>query len=488
LAPLADGGMLAIRATARGWEVLVWSPDVSGLPPGVVGTAADSSDGILLVGPAGGENARAIREVVPWLRPTLLGDGPSVGLGDRLGVATPGHVAALKRNPGIVPSLAQQSARELARTGRTFGAVLDAATFGALAAGWRGGFVADADHLKTLADVDAGVAAGFSMFTADPIEVVPDLAADAPEAAIRDAFEGVPWSSLEDDPGAFAARYAGRVDLGDRWITVSPTALRAAAARFGPAVVQIVMMYRHLEAARPRHDFVFEVAVDEIDYPTTPVDHVYLAIELRRLGVRWASLAPRFIGRFEKGIDYIGDPSRFEADVATHASIARALGPYKLSIHSGSDKFSIYEAAAAATAGAVHLKTSGTSYLVALATLARHEPDLMREIWRTALDAYSSARASYHVSASLTGVPLPDELPAAGMPDLLEDPGTREILHVTYGAVLALLGSSPPSAGAGLRDAIWADREAYWVALTGHIERHLRPFSPARTSAPAASH
>ena len=82
---------------------------------------------------------------------------------------------------------------------------------------------------------------------------------------------------------------------------------------------------------------------------------------MRRLGVDWVSFAPRFVGEFEKGIDYLGDRVEFAADVEVHAAIARRFGDYKLSVHSGSDKFSIYDDVALATRGRVHLKTSGTS-------------------------------------------------------------------------------------------------------------------------------
>jgi len=70
--------------------------------------------------------------------------------------------------------------------------------------------------------------------------------------------------------------------------------------------------------------------------------------------VCWVSLAPRYVGSFEKGIDYVGDLAAFEADFAGHAAIARALGPYKLSLHTGSDKFRIYDIAARPTEGLLH--------------------------------------------------------------------------------------------------------------------------------------
>src|SRR5665811_961482 len=167
-------------------------------------------------------------------------------------------------------------------------------------------------------------------------------------------------------------------------------ALAAAAARFGAAVVQVVIMYRHLRDASDGREVEFEVAVDEIDHPTTGVDHVYLATELHRLGVSWVSFAPRFVGDFEKGIDYLGDRAEFASDVEIHAAIARRLGDYKLGVHSGSDKFSIYGAVARSTRDRLHLKPSGTSYLVALETIVAADPELMRRVWRVALEAYTT--------------------------------------------------------------------------------------------------
>jgi len=240
-------------------------------------------------------------------------------------------------------------------------------------------------------------------------------------------------------------------------------------------------MYRHLAAALPPGSFEFEVAVDEIEHRTTPIDHVYLATELHRLGVGWVSFAPRFVGEFEKGIDYLGDRAEFEADVEVHAAIARRLGDYKLSVHSGSDKFSIYDAVVRGTRDRVHLKTSGTSYLVALETVAASDPELMRRVWRVALDAYTTARATYHVSATAADAPSPDGASPATLARLLNDPNTREILHVTYGAVLHGDPEGSASGGGGLGDdlraAIWTQREAYWSNLDAHIGRHLRPFA-----------
>lgn len=476
--------MVGLRPAQTGWQVAAWAPAGVPFPEGIVGEVGELAGGSLLLGSCDDASAAALGRHIDWLRPRPMGQAASIGLGDRLGLAGPGHIRALRAHMGIAPVLAQQSARELARTQRSFEDVLTAATFGAMAEGWRSGFGADADHLKTVADLDAALAAGFTTVTADPIELVPDLPADAPANAIAAAYRQVPWAAIEDDEKTFAARYPAVLETDESAIRLSPEALRAAAARFAPAVAHLVTMYRHLDAVAGTRAVEFEVAVDEIAYPTTAVDHVYLATELSRLGVRWVTFAPRFVGRFEKGTDYLGDPAALEADVAVHAAIARRLGPYRLSVHSGSDKFSVYPAIFRRTRGLVHLKTSGTSYLEALRTISMVDATLFRRIWSVAESSYATGRSSYHVSANLANAPDVRSIADQDLPGLLDLRDVREILHVTYGAVLVpapltdAAGRDREGLGDALRRCIWMNRGRYWSELAAHIGRHLAPLDP----------
>jgi tagaturonate epimerase len=91
----------------------------------------------------------------------------------------------------------------------------------------------------------------------------------------------------------------------------------------GEAIAHVVHLYRHLEASMAGRPFEVEVSVDETESPTTNAQHVFMAHELRRLGVRCVRLAPRYIGAFEKGVDHLGDVSSVEADLSIHAAIAR---------------------------------------------------------------------------------------------------------------------------------------------------------------------
>jgi hypothetical protein len=439
------------------------------------GEASAHGSGTLLLCPTSAHNAAALRESFAWLEPRPLGVGTSAGLGDRLGLATPGHVRAVRAAGGnlLAPIFAQQSIREMDRTGRTPQKVMDDATWGVFAEGWRGGFGADADHLKTPADVDACVAAGYTFFTFDPGEHVDDAAEDAGLTELSAMLDRLPWDLLEDNRKDLLDRYAGRrFEFDGRDLALDEAVLARAAAKYGRAVAHATTLYRHLEEAVGDRPFEVEISVDETASPTTHAQHLYIANELSRLGVRWVGLAPRYVGRFEKGVDYIGDVALFEEDFAVHAAIARRYGPYKLSLHSGSDKFSIYPVAVRQARGFVHLKTAGTSYLEALRTVAVLDADLFSEIYAFALGRYEEDRTSYHVSANLQKAAEPKGVASEDLPALLDRFDEREILHVTFGSVLTR---------EDLRDRLMgslADHpEAYADNLEKHFVRHLEPFA-----------
>jgi len=316
------------------------------------------------------DNAAALRARLPWLSPVPLGRRTSAGFGDRLGLATPGHVRAA-RGTSVAPVFAQQSVRENARTGRTPQQVVDEAMWGVFEEGWREPWGADADHLKTPADVDAFVAAGYTFYTIDPGDHVDNVAQTDLEPVLLKKVAALPWDALESSPEALYQAFLGQpVSLDGLTLAFDEITLLRAAVKYGRAVAHTAAMYRHLVAVLGDKPFELEVSVDETETPTSVHEHFYVASELWRLGVAWVSLAPRFVGQFEKGVDYIGDLAAFEAELARHAAVARYFGGYKLSLHSGSDKFSVYPVVARHTGGAVHLKTAGTSYLEALRVMA----------------------------------------------------------------------------------------------------------------------
>jgi len=233
-----------------------------------------------------------------------------------------------------------------------------------------------------------------------------------------------------------------------------------------------------LQSTRNGCPFELEVSVDETATPTTVAEHYLIASELTRLGVKWVSLAPRLVGEFEKGIDYKGDLGQFRASFAQHAAIARTLGPYKLSLHSGSDKFSVYPIAAELAGGLVHLKTAGTSYLEALRVVARKDPALFRRILDFAFERFDTDKASYHISAELTAIPRSTQLKDSELEaSILNDNHGRQLLHVTFGSVLTTKGAD----GRYLfRDALYAclldHEDEHYAVLKEHLGRHVGPF------------
>jgi hypothetical protein len=466
-----QGGVeYALAQTSNGLQLVVLAD-----PPVLTafdGKTSEFEGRTLLVGPISSHNANALRTQLHWLQPCLLGLRTSVGMGDRIGLATPGHVRAARAAKGkIAPMFAQQSIREMKRTGRTPQQVMDDATWGVFAESWQDGFGADADHLKTPEDIDACLAAGYTFFTIDPGAFVDNRAETASLSELRELATKLPTNLKPLACGLLGKNF----DIEGLKLSFSEAVLLKAAIKYGQAVAHVASMYHHLVKAARNRPFELEVSVDETDQPITHTEHIYIASELKRLGVKWVSLAPRYVGRFEKGVDYIGDVAAFDNDLAGHAAIARQFGPYKLSLHSGSDKFSIYPAAMRQTRGKVHLKTAGTSYLEALRTIATIDAAFFREIYFFARERFDTDKASYHISAELSRAPRPQAV--TDWPGLLEQFDAREILHVTFGSVLTTRTSDGHLRFYDRLVALLnANAEAYAANLEKHFRRHLKPF------------
>ena len=311
--------------------------------------------------------------------PVPLGLKKSFGFGDRLGLATPGHLTAA-RKANFAPIFAQQSIREMVRTQRTPEEVMRAAQTALAQAGYSQAWGADADHLKTAEDAQRTAAAGFCFFTIDPSEFVNNHA-DAMPAADLEA--GV--AKLEAD-GIFLDKGWRPFYLGQSFEVAQNLSLRfttetlfRAAVKYARAIAHSATMGGHIARANAGRPFEIEISVDETDSPTSALEHLFFGLELQRCQVpNVVSLAPRFIGDFEKGIDYRGDLKQFEATLRKHVAIAKFCGPYKISVHSGSDKYSLYpiiRRALARTGAGVHLKTAGTTWLFTPKTSSRSSTD-----------------------------------------------------------------------------------------------------------------
>ena len=426
------------------------------------------------VGPTNHANAEAIRAAIPWTKPQCMSLATSVGLGDRLGLAAPGHIRAA-RGKGLALFLAQQSIREMTRTSRTPEQVMDCATWGVLQEGFRDGFGSDADHLQNTEDIDSTLVAGFTMFTIDPGAHVDNQADSLGSPALSERFNELDFETLEITPEQLRLMYTTKSFplVGGGHVEFDETTLLRAAVKYGGAVAHTVKMYRHLRQAAT-DEFELEVSVDETESPTSMAEHYYFAAELKRLGVSWVSMAPRFIGRFEKGVDYIGDLDAFRESFAQHVAVMRTLGPYKMSIHSGSDKFSIYPIVAELAENMVHLKTAGTSYLEAVRAIAKIDSALFREILDFARDRYETDKATYHVSADVSKVPPSADLKDDQLAGLLDDFDARQVLHVTFGSVLTADGGE--KFRTQFLAALEGEEQTHYTVLERHLARHVAPF------------
>lgn len=420
--------------------------------------------------PLTAENAQVLRSRLEWLNPTPLNLHKSMGFGDRLGLATPGHVRAVRKS-GFAPIYAQQSVRENERTGRTPQEVLNDAMWGVFEEGWRYPWGADADHLKTIDHVKEYCVAGYTFFTIDPGDHVDNEAQSDSNELLQEKFDNLPWSDLEDTPRELRSRYLDRkYGFQSSTLQFNELNLIRAACKYGRVLAHTNKMYRKISEIMGSRPFELEISVDETETPTLPIEHLLLACELRRMDVFWISLAPRFVGRLEKGVEYIGDLGEFESEFAIHADIARSLGPYKLSLHSGSDKFSLYPIFARLAGDLVHIKTSGTSYLEALRVMSKAAPSLFREILTLARERFNRDKATYHISADLDQILSPDLLSDHQLLGILNQFESRQLLHVTFGSVLDEFGFR-------IKDVLRQHEEEYYTTLEVHFDKHLGSFN-----------
>ena len=231
-----------------------------------------------------------------------LGTEPSFGFGDRIGLATPGHVLAMQRSGhGILPIFPQQSIREMSRTNRSPGDVLNDALNGMQEAGWTGPTGGDADHLKTTDDADVTAAAGYSFFTIDPSDHVDEKADGYDEGTLRERFAEV------EGELTWLGEYRGRkltLETGSEIECTEEACLRAG-VKYGRAINHAIELACHIAAVQglAGRDYEIELSVDETDHPTTLAEHYIIAARCLTDGIRLISLAPRFVGDFEKGVD-----------------------------------------------------------------------------------------------------------------------------------------------------------------------------------------
>ncbi len=414
-------------------------------------------------------NRLLLNRYFPATRPAPLGkEVASIGLGDRLGLATTGHLKAIGERP-VKPVLAQQSMRELTLTGRSLREVLDLACYAVFQEGYHNGFGADGDHLKTEVDIAAALSFGYTMITLDCSDAIDETIAWMSDADIKKCYEDLA-AEIRDH---YEKVYQNRtVTAGKKKIRFDERKLAEAVLIYHEAICFIEYIYREY-IARAGREVDFEISIDETTEPTAPAAHYLVAAELQERGVSVTSLAPRFCGEFQKGVDYRGDIDRFRKEFALHAAIADHFG-YRLSIHSGSDKFSVFPTIGEETGGRFHLKTSGTSWLEALRIIALRNPGLYRRMHRYALKHHVEARKLYRVSLNLKAITPLQMSKDHQLPHYLDDEEARQLMHISYGLLLqALDESGDPLFRDEIYQTLRENRSEYESTLITHIGRHL---------------
>jgi hypothetical protein len=429
---------------------------VQGKNPGFKGTKLPGNK---IKVPLTHKNADVLRKIFPFTAPSqVLNKERSFGAGDRLGIASPGHIRVFTQYDAY-PILAQQSIRELNLTNRTYEDVLDAATFAVFREGFKKGWGADGDHLKTPKDIKYALSLGFTMITLDCSEHIKGDITDQNAPALS---------------AVYAEKYLNKTfDIGENVsLSFTEAELKKIVAIYGEAIGFAKEMYNKF-IKKAKNPAGFEISIDETSTPTTPLQHYFVARELIDAGVKFATIAPRFCGEFQKGIDYVGDLVQFEKEIKIHAVIARHF-KYKLSIHSGSDKFTVFPSIGKETKGIFHVKTAGTNWLEAMRVVAMTDPGLYREIHKYALSAFDEARKYYHVTTDIKKIPDVDKLSNKELSELFNQNDSRQLIHITYGLILNKKIEDGSFAFKDRLYKLWREKEeVYAQALMKHIGRHL---------------
>lgn len=346
------------------------------------------------------------------------------------------------------------------------------------ALGWTEDYFVDADHIN-LKTVDAFIA-GSNFYTID----VADYSGKPAEAAAVAAF-------VKE-----MGRYAGSLQIPgiSRPFELTREVIAAAAGKFLLAMQEAGKIHRHIAEKKGKDNFVAEVSIDETDAAQTPVELFLILAMISREGIPAQTVAPKFTGRFNKGVDYVGDLARFEREFDEDLFvIAHAIKEFglpetlKLSVHSGSDKFSLYpiinRLIKEHDAG-LHVKTAGTTWLEEVIGLAEAGGEGLRiaqEVYAGAYDRFEELTGPYATVINIEKGKLPTPAEVAGW-DSAKYANTlrhvqacpdynlhfRQLIHVGFKVAAEM--------GARYADALKAHADIIGGNVTANLyERHMQP-------------
>ena len=405
----------------------------------------------------------------------------SFGVGDRFAHQAKAQLQAFQKLEAegfVVAPVWNKSNREHTFVGSEPQSVFDAAQAAISAKGWKHGWHVDADHIR-LETVERFLTCS-DFFTLDVADSI-----------------GQPPAPAEVE--AFIARHpelVGTITIAgvSEPFTTTRKEVETVVSKYLLAVKEAGNIYRHISAKKGEANFIAEVSMDETDAPQTPSELLIILAALADEKVRVQTIAPKFTGRFNKGVDYVGDLAQFEREFNDDlAVIAHAVQQYglpanlKLSVHSGSDKFSLYpiiRRALARTGAGLHLKTAGTTWLEELVGLSEADGDglvLTKEIYAYALAHVDELCAPYAsvIDIDHSKLPSAEVVNTWSGPELANairhipgHPGfnsnVRQLLHVSF--------KLAAKAGARYLDLLKSNEEIVAKQVTENIfERHMRP-------------
>jgi len=401
---------------------------------------------------------------IPVLLPSPLNKNTSFGFGDRLGLATPGHIRVINKYKNILPVFAQQSVRELNKTNRNFKNVIEDAVWNIFQEGYNGKWGADADHLKDKKYFKDAIDAGFTMFTLDTSDVLNEKVLSMSSSDINNCYD-LDSEFIKD----IRKRYVGKkYKVGDYSIIFDEDNITRIGLIYGKALDFTLEIFNFLK--ENVNSFDYEISFDETNSITTPEAHFFIASELNRRNIKFSSLALKFPGKFEKGIDYLGDLEEFEKSIKIHGEITKEIGNYKLSLHSGSDKFSIYSAFFKYTDGIFHIKTSGTSWLEALHVVSICNPKLFRKVYEIAAENFEENKKAYSMNLNYMDIPKSlDNLADKELKDIVYNKIIRQPLHIAYGQILEEKGEE-------IYNLIFNNEELHNSFVENYLKKHFKTF------------
>ena len=405
----------------------------------------------------------------------------SIGVGDRFAHQAKAQLQAciLAAEAGVrVIPVWNKSNREHTIIGSEPSSVRQAADAAVAQLSWKHPYFCDADHIN-LTTVESFLPA-CDLYT---IDVADYIVKPAAQASI-DRFVRAHSELLGAIP----------MTASDRTTEITPERLHGTAAKFLFAIHEAGKIYRRIETAKGKGEFIAEISMDETESAQTPAELLIILAAIADEGIPIQTIAPKFSGRFNKGVDYVGDVAQFVREMALDiAAIQHAVATYglpsnlKLSIHSGSDKFSIYPAIYAAInqfSTGVHLKTAGTTWLEEVIGLAESGGDglqLAKEIYAQAFDHATELCAPYATVIDIDPAKLPAPAAVATWTSAQftatlrhnpkvgsYNPSFRQLLHVGFKVAAKL--------GARYLDLLDANREIIARNVTENLfGRHIAP-------------